>query len=47
MGVGVRGVIVTDETIRWWCATLGPRSATGRAAANPDPATPGLSTRCL
>jgi putative transposase len=41
----VRGVIVTYETIRQWCAKFGPVYA-ACAAANPDPATRGISTRC-
>ena len=44
----VRGVIVTYETIRQWCAKFGPVYAAGAcAAATPDPATSGTSTRCL
>ena len=42
----VRGVIVPYETIRQWCAKFGPVYAAGCAAANPDPATSGISTRC-
>ena len=42
----VRGVIVTYETIRQWCAKFGPVYAAACAAANPDPATSGTSTRC-
>ena len=42
----VRGVIVTYETIRQWCAKFGPVYAAGLPAANPDPATSGTSTRC-
>ena len=42
----VRGVIVSYETIRQWCAKFGPETPAGCAAANPDPATSGISTRC-
>ena len=42
----VRGVIVSYETIRQWCAKFGPVYAAGCAAANPDPATSGTSMRC-
>jgi transposase-like protein len=41
----VRGVIVSYETIRQWCAKFGPEYAC-RPAAHPDPATSGISTRC-
>ena len=40
-----RGVIVSYETIRQWCAKFGPVYAAACAAANPDPATNGISTR--
>ena len=42
----VRRVIVSYETIRHWCAKFGPVYAAGCAAANPDPATNGIWTRC-
>ena len=43
----VRGVIVTYETIRQWCGKFAdPSTRPACAAANPDPATSGTSTRC-
>ena len=43
----VRGVIVSYETIRQWCAKFGPEYAC-RPAPPPetDPPTSGISTRC-
>ena len=41
-----RGVVVTYETIRSWCAKFGPDyAAQFRLAAEPAPATNGTSTR--
>ena len=42
----VRGVIVTYETIRQWCAKFGQAYATSCAGAAHAPATSGTSTRC-
>ena len=42
----VRGVIVTDETIRQWCAKFEPVNAAGlRRRRKPGPARSGTSTR--
>ena len=46
----VRGVIVTYETIRQWCAKFGSGqvyAAGVRRRRNPGPATSGISTRCF
>jgi putative transposase len=42
----VRGVIVTHETIRQWCAKFGPVYAAGLRRRQHRPATRGTSTRC-
>ena len=41
-----RGVIVSYETIRRWCAKFGQAYRTDCAAAGPGPATSGTWTRC-
>ena len=42
----VRGVIVSYETIRQWCAKFGRNTPAGCAAAGNAPPTNGISTRC-
>ena len=41
-----RGVVVTHETIRSWCAKFGPDYAPGYVGGDPAPATSGTSSRC-
>jgi putative transposase len=43
----VRGVVVSYETIRSWCAKFGPDYAAQLPDGDPVPATSGSSTRCL
>ena len=40
-----RGVVVTYETIRSWCAKFGPGDAANYVGGGPAPATNGTSTR--
>jgi putative transposase len=40
-----RGVVVTYETIRSWCAKFGPDYAASYVVGDPAPATNGTSTR--
>ena len=42
----VRGVVVSYETIRQWCAKFGPEYAACCAAAGNGPPTRGILTRC-
>ena len=42
-----RGVVVTHETIRSWCAKFGPDKPPSYVVGDPAPATNGTSTRCL
>ena len=41
-----RGVVVSYETIRRWCAKLGPLYAAKLRRRRPGPGTNGISTRC-
>ena len=41
-----RGVVLSCETIRRWCAKFGQASLTSYVDAAPAPATSGTSTRC-
>ena len=41
-----RGVVVSYETIRSWCAKFGPDYAASYVVGDPAPATNGTSTRC-
>ena len=41
-----RGVVVSYETIRRWCAKFGPVYAAELRRRRPGPGTSGISTRC-